>query len=76
MATHRFQVLIELDEDGWYIACVPALECCHAQGRTKEEALANVREVVGMCLRELAEDGKCLESCSEVIAVETIEVEG
>lgn len=33
-------------EDGWIIASVPALKGCHSQGRTREEALANIREAI------------------------------
>ena len=50
MDTYRFQVVIEQDEDGLYVADVPAPTGCHSQGRTFEEALENVREVITMCV--------------------------
>lgn len=52
METYRFQVIIEQDEDGYYVADVPALKGCHTQGRTCEEALENIREVISMCIEE------------------------
>ena len=39
-------VVFETDEDGWVVASCPTLPGCHSQGRTRDEALANVREAV------------------------------
>lgn len=75
MQIHRFQVIIEQDEDGYYVADVPALQGCHTQGRTFEEALANIREVIEMCIQELREDGKPIDSrYPEVIGIKTLEI--
>ena len=75
MEKYRFQVVIEQDEDGCYIADVPALEGCHSQGRTFEEALANVREVIEMCVQEMLEEGKAIESqYPEVVGIKTLEI--
>jgi predicted RNase H-like HicB family nuclease len=44
-------VFIERDEDGWYIASVPALPGCHSQGESLEELMQNVKEAAnGMLL--------------------------
>ena len=53
MPTYRFQVVIEQDEEGLYVAECPALEGCYTQGGTFEEAVANIEEVIRMCVREL-----------------------
>jgi predicted RNase H-like HicB family nuclease len=53
MKTYQLQVVIEVDEDGLYVAWCPALQGCHAQGDTFEEAMENVRDVIEMCLEEL-----------------------
>ncbi len=42
----EIQVVFEADEDGWVVASCPTLPGCHSQGRTKDEALANIREAV------------------------------
>lgn len=42
----NLKVLLQRDEDGWIVASVPALKGCHSQGKTREEALKNVREAV------------------------------
>lgn len=48
----KFTVIIEKDETGMYIAEVPGLEGCYSQGKTVEEAMKNIREVIEMCLEE------------------------
>jgi len=53
----RFKVHLEKDEDGWYVASVPALPGCISQGRTPTEARRNVREAIELHLKALAEDG-------------------
>ncbi|MEK6828069.1 MAG: type II toxin-antitoxin system HicB family antitoxin, partial [Nanoarchaeota archaeon] len=41
---HNFTVLIEKDEDGYYVGSVLSLRGCHTQGRTIEELLKNIKE--------------------------------
>lgn len=75
METYRFQVIIEQDEDGYYVADVPALQGCHTQGRTFEEALENIREVIAMCVEELREEGKPVQAAyPEVVGIKTLEI--
>jgi predicted RNase H-like HicB family nuclease len=45
-------VLIEQDEDGVYIVSCPQFKACHSYGKTVNEALSNLKEVVEMCLEE------------------------
>jgi predicted RNase H-like HicB family nuclease len=47
--------LIEQDEDGFFVAEVPALPGCISQGDTREEALANIREAIAGYLESLNE---------------------
>ena len=42
----KLHVLIEQDEDGFFVVEVPALPGCLSQGKTKEEALTNIKEAV------------------------------
>ena len=53
----KYRVLIEADEDGGFVADVPALPGCVSQGATREEALANVREAIAAYLESLEERG-------------------
>ena len=45
-------ILVEIDEDGYYIVSCPTFRGCHAQGKTIDEALFNIREVVKMCMED------------------------
>lgn len=45
-------IIIEMDEDGYYIVSCPLFKGCHSYGETIDEALENIREVVEMCLEE------------------------
>jgi predicted RNase H-like HicB family nuclease len=42
----QYAVVIEEDEDGFLVASCPALKGCHSQGKTEEEALANIQEAI------------------------------
>ncbi len=53
----KFKVHIEKDEDGWWVATVPALPGCISQGRTAVEARKNIKEAIALHLSSLAEDG-------------------
>lgn len=55
MKKHTFPIIIEKDEDGFFVAINPSLEGCYSQGRTIEEALENVREATELCLEELSD---------------------
>lgn len=47
---HQFTVVIEQDENGYYVASVPALESCYTQARTLDELAPRIREVIALCL--------------------------
>ena len=49
---HSFTVLIEQDEDGYYVATVPALKSCYTQAKTLEELYPRIKEVIELCLEE------------------------
>ncbi len=45
-----FTVVIERDEEGYYVATVPALRGCHTQAKTLDTLMKRVREAVQVCL--------------------------
>jgi len=47
---HKFTVVIERDEEGYYVATVPALRGCHTQARTLDTLMKRIREAVQLCL--------------------------
>lgn len=50
----EFYVVIEKDEDGLYVGEAPQLRACYSQGRTIDELMENMREVIALCLEEQA----------------------
>jgi predicted RNase H-like HicB family nuclease len=48
----EFYVIIERDEDGYYIGEVPQLKACYSQGATIDELMVNIKEVIELCLEE------------------------
>ncbi len=71
--TYRFPVIIEQDEDGMYVATVPALQGCTTQGRTLDELETNVREAIELCL-EVEQDGKNDVRHNRFVGIHEIEV--
>ena len=45
-------IIIELDEDGVYIVNCPVFKACHSYGKTIDEAIKNIQEVIEICLEE------------------------
>lgn len=54
-ASRWFPIVVEKDEDGFFVAVNPALAGCYSQGKTVEEALANVQEATELCLEGVGE---------------------
>lgn len=46
----RIKVIVEPGEDGYFVARVPALKGCWSQGKTKDEALENIKEAIDLYL--------------------------
>lgn len=46
----RFAVVTERDEDGFYVATVPALQGCHTQAKNLDTLMKRTREVIELCL--------------------------
>ena len=71
---HVFQVIVEQDEAGYYVAECPALKACYSQGDTYEEAMDNIKDVIAMCLEELKSNGQPVPASPEIISVRRVEV--
>lgn len=52
-----WKVELEKDRSGWYTVTVPALPGCISQGKTRQEALKNIKEAISLHLESLAESG-------------------
>ena len=64
----KLPVILERDETGMVVAECPAIPGCVSQGRTEDEAIANIREAIVGCLEVRAEQGMPL-------TVRTVEVD-
>ena len=46
----EFTVVIERDEDGYFIGTVPQLKGCHTQAKSLDELMDRTKEAVSLCL--------------------------
>lgn len=54
----EFNVIIEKDEEGWYVASVPEIPGCYTQGKTIQQVLERIKEAMAVCLEADGEDIK------------------
>ena len=52
----NLKIIIENGEDGFFVAHCPSLKSCWSQGKTREEALTNIREAIDLYLEPSPED--------------------
>jgi predicted RNase H-like HicB family nuclease len=46
----QFDVVVERDSEGFYVASVPSLVGCHTQARSLDELMGRIREAIELCL--------------------------
>lgn len=54
--TYNFPVIIERDEDGFFVADCPDLLGCHTQGKTLEEVITRIKDAIKLHLKILREE--------------------
>jgi predicted RNase H-like HicB family nuclease len=47
-----FNVIVERDEDGFYVASVPEIPGCHTQAKSLDALMERIREAIDLCLEE------------------------
>ena len=62
-----FKVFLEPDEDGGYVVVCPSLQGCYSQGETVDEALANIKEAIELCLEDLEASGETIPDPSKTL---------
>ncbi len=72
MKTYRFSVVIEKDEDGYFVFC-PELQGCYTQGETYEEALENIKDAIRLHVEGRLEAGEEV-SQPESVSLTSLEV--
>ena len=66
----KFLVTLEEDEDGYIVASCPALLGCHSQGRSREEALANIKEAIEGVIASMRKHGEPVPSESDLYEID------
>jgi predicted RNase H-like HicB family nuclease len=61
MMARQFDVVIERDEEGTYVASVPQLPGCHTDATSLDELMAEVREAIELCLEVEGQEPSKLE---------------
>lgn len=68
MKTYHLPIVVEVDEDDFFIVSCPLYKGCHSYGKNIDEALDNLKEVIAMCVEE-----QPLEESNKFIGVREIE---
>jgi len=69
--TREFNVIIEKDDEGYYVASVPELHGCHTQAKSLDTLMERIKEAIALCLEVQEHESKPL----EFIGVQRILVE-
>lgn len=70
----EYRVVLSRDDEGTWLASVPAIAGCHTWGASRREALKNAREAIEACLESLEATGDELPKADLPVEVETVRV--
>jgi len=70
MTKRKFNVIIEKDEDSYYIASVPSLPGCHTQAKDLDTLMKRIKEAIELYLDA---EGKDIDLKTEFVGVQVIE---
>lgn len=65
----EFPIILLPGEDGYLVAECPVIPGCISQGRTRDEALRNIREAIELCLENRLSEGWHLPEGYEIVRV-------
>jgi predicted RNase H-like HicB family nuclease len=66
-----YYMVVERDEEGWYVGSISELQGCHTQGKTIEELTERMKEAISLYLDEA---GESITSSSDFIGVHKVSV--
>lgn len=69
--TRAYNVIIERDDEGYYVASVPELHGCHTQAKSLDKLIDRIKEAIALCLEVQDQESRPL----EFIGVQRIMVE-
>jgi predicted RNase H-like HicB family nuclease len=61
LMAREFNVVVERDAEGFYVASVPTLHGCHTQARSLDELMERIKEAITLCLEVQGETGDPLD---------------
>jgi len=64
--------MLEPDETGGYVAVCPGLAGCYSQGETVQEAIANIKEAIELCLDDMRARGESIPDPSGVLVASVV----
>lgn len=70
MKSIHVPIIIETDEDGVFIVSCPQFKGCHTYGKTIDEALVRIREVIELCM----EDSPSAENLNTFVGFREVEI--
>ncbi len=59
--SRQFDIVVEKDSTGYFVASVPALPGCHTQAKSLDELMERIREAIELCLEVQDEPGEPLD---------------
>ncbi|MBI4282588.1 MAG: type II toxin-antitoxin system HicB family antitoxin [Chloroflexi bacterium] len=72
MKTYRFAVVVEKDQNGYFVSC-PQLQGCYTQGQTFEEALENIKDAIKLHVEDRLANKEPI-PIPDVVSLSTLEV--
>ena len=69
--SREFNIIIERDSEGYFVASVPSLSGCHTQARSLDELIERIREAIELCLEV---EGDTAESL-DFVGVQRVSIE-
>ncbi|HEV2232475.1 MAG TPA: type II toxin-antitoxin system HicB family antitoxin [Terriglobia bacterium] len=65
-------IIVENDQDGYFVSC-PGLQGCYSQGKTYEEAIANIKDAIRLHVEDRLADGEEISQPASV-SLSTVEI--
>ena len=70
----EYTIVIEKDEDGYYVGSVPGLPGCHTQGKSIDQLLERMQEAISLWLEVEGKEGQDAPSPLELVGIQRISV--
>ena len=72
--SNEYTIVIEKDADGYYVGSVPGLPGCHTQGKSIDQLLERMQEVIALWLEAEGKEGEDAPSPLELVGIQRISV--